>query len=557
MKIQTSIVVSCLLASIMLSIAFAPVASAANDWDFETLETASNGDFMSAILLDSSGNPQICYASSSGLSFTYKSGGTWTTDIIAGGSCSYPSMVIDRDGYIHVSYIDGNDHVRYARKSGSSWTTESVDSSRRFTYYTDIAVDYNYHPHIVYQDVSNGELKYADRGISNWNYETVSTDASTHRSVIAIDSQDSIHIAYYDDSHNNVKYAKRIDTSTAWNPLTVMSKSSMNGELDIALDSSDNPHILAGLEYASYDGSSWNTETLSSPESGTLDWVSLTVDEVNNPHASIQQNNALLYTVKINDTWEIEIIDDGDTGYYNTIAVDSSEHPHITYYDEGVGQLVYASGQPYLDPTDTDLDGLLDTWEQSNFGNLTLGPTDDFDDDGHDNLAEYNAGTDPKDDSDYPGSGEVDPNDTDSDNLPDAWEIDNFGDLMQGPSNDPDGDGYSNLAEYNENTAPMDATDFPSEDEEDNSGDNIALYAIIALAIIVIIVGLLVFMLNKNKGGATPPPEQEQGTYPPPTPVEYHPEGEYSTPAEPQPIPEQEPPEGQYPPPPPPSPPEQ
>ena len=46
---------------------------------------------------------------------------------------------------------------------------------------------------------------------------------------------------------------------------------------------------------------------------------------------------------------------------------------------------------------DSDGDGLPDPWEQQYFSDLDQGATDDPDGDGDDNLAEYNAGTDPSD----------------------------------------------------------------------------------------------------------------------------------------------------------------
>jgi hypothetical protein len=50
--------------------------------------------------------------------------------------------------------------------------------------------------------------------------------------------------------------------------------------------------------------------------------------------------------------------------------------------------------------------------------------------------------------------------DSDGDGLPDAWELRHFGDLSQGPRDDPDGDGRDNAAEFAFGTDPLDAGSF-------------------------------------------------------------------------------------------------
>ena len=48
-----------------------------------------------------------------------------------------------------------------------------------------------------------------------------------------------------------------------------------------------------------------------------------------------------------------------------------------------------------LNATDSDQDGMIDSWENKYFGNLTNGPTGDYDHDGVNNRDEYYAGTNP------------------------------------------------------------------------------------------------------------------------------------------------------------------
>ena len=48
----------------------------------------------------------------------------------------------------------------------------------------------------------------------------------------------------------------------------------------------------------------------------------------------------------------------------------------------------------------------------------------------------------------------VGPTDSDGDGLPDSWELQYFGNLLQGPNDDPDGDGATNLQELNQGRNP-------------------------------------------------------------------------------------------------------
>ncbi len=48
----------------------------------------------------------------------------------------------------------------------------------------------------------------------------------------------------------------------------------------------------------------------------------------------------------------------------------------------------------------------------------------------------------------------VGPADSDGDGLPDSWELQYFGNLLQGPNDDPDGDGATNLQELNQGRNP-------------------------------------------------------------------------------------------------------
>lgn len=107
-------------------------------------------------------------------------------------------------------------------------------------------------------------------------------------------------------------------------------------------------------------------------------------------------------------------------------------------------------------PIDVDGDGLLDSWEVANFGNTSSqNGTGDFDGDGATNEEEETAATNPTSAASWP--------DTDNDGLNDAWERLNFTTLAaQTGSDDPDGDGANNAAEMLAGSDPKNANWTPT-----------------------------------------------------------------------------------------------
>jgi hypothetical protein len=149
------------------------------------------------------------------------------------------------------------------------------------------------------------------------------------------------------------------------------------------------------------------------------------------------------------DWWEILY-------FTNIIAYAATNDPDSDLFDNLAEY--NASSNPtniFSTPLDTDADGLPDEWERTHFNSLTQGPLDDPDGDGFNNLAEHDAGT-------APNNAAFHPNGTDGDGLPDAWEQQHFGSLAPTATGDFDGDGYSNLQEFQSGTNPANAASFPA-----------------------------------------------------------------------------------------------
>lgn len=235
-----------------------------------------------------------------------------------------PSIAVDSSGYPHITHYDqGNRDLRYARWDGSSWQNETVDSTGDVGEESGIAIDSNGDPHVSYIDATNGPLKYAKKTGGSWSIETVDPIGGGNGAVstsIALDANDYPRIVYNFDS--------------------------------LGEDGNGNNNALAQVDddedfvkYASWDGSSWTLETVTT--NGTD--VYLALDSSGDPHVCFTKEvsgnvERIHYATKTSGSWSVEVVDssteaEGDCG----IAADSNNRPHITYNDYGDGAIKYAS----------------------------------------------------------------------------------------------------------------------------------------------------------------------------------------------------------------------
>lgn len=102
---------------------------------------------------------------------------------------------------------------------------------------------------------------------------------------------------------------------------------------------------------------------------------------------------------------------------------------------------------------DTDTDTLPDAWEMAFFSDLDEAAASDPDSDGQNNLTELAGGSNPNNINSVPG-------DADGDGLGDTWEFTHFGNFLQTAGADPDGDHDTNLVEFTNSTIPTSKLSF-------------------------------------------------------------------------------------------------
>ncbi len=335
-----------------------PQLTESGDWTIVTVD--SDGYFAGSLslALDSLGYPHIAYHDSVNRTLNYArwTGYNWNTEIVDPTyGLAHSSMVLDSNDHPHISYsYSKNETLKYAKWNGTGWSIENVTEASSGL--SSLTLDTNDSPHVSFRDVLNQTLKYAKWNGIEWNIQFVDSSCrvgNTHS--LALDSNDLPHFSYHARGYYDLRYANW--NGTDWNVTTVDSEGNVGLANSIALDGKDNPHISYGytsgsggqvLKYASWNGTAWNNMTVDS--GSNVGKASLALDSEDNPHLGYSGLHVLgfhegLKYAKWNGTaWNKEIVDsESNIGGPPSIALDTSEKPHIAYIDAYKADLKYAT----------------------------------------------------------------------------------------------------------------------------------------------------------------------------------------------------------------------
>jgi hypothetical protein len=386
----------------MLSLSLAPKVTEA--WTTGVVDAPKifSNFYSRAIAIDDSGNPHIAYGEDH-LYYAYHDGSSWNYETVdsSSGTGQYASIAIDSLNKVHISYYDwSNGNLMYATNASGSWAITTVDSTADVGVNSSIALDSSDKVHISYYDWDNFYLKYATNVSGSWAITTVDSSADVGLySSIAMDSLDKAHISYYDYDTDDLKYAT--NASGSWITETVDSTGMVGLYTSIAMDSSGKVHISyyeyyddnnGDLKYATNATGSWVTETVDSSGEAGL-YTSIVMDSSDNVHISYYDDTTkdLKFATNsvtpeagncTNTNWDCEAVDSsGAVGLYTSIAKDSSDKLHISYYNISTGELKYAtnaSGSWVDEALDSSGDaGLYTSIARDSLANLHISYYDD------------------------------------------------------------------------------------------------------------------------------------------------------------------------------------
>ena len=300
----------------------------------------------------------------------------------------YNSIALDSNGYRHVTYSSqpsGSARtLMYATDASGTWVSITLDSTGDVGVSPRIVIDSDDNIHITYfrADSGNKGIKYATcssscSSVSSWTNSKIisfTTTSTTQYLTLSIDSNDDLHLIYFEGPHSsgNLKYAtcsSSCATESSWTNITIDGTSQAGyGGIDLVIDSSDHLHVA----YSLYSTRDLQYITCSSSCTSVSSWTNLSIDSSGQvgrmPSIAVDSNDDL-HISYYDDTgsglkyawcssscttvssWSNTSIANGSSygiishqvGFYSDLAFDSDGHMHITHIDWYYSQLLYST----------------------------------------------------------------------------------------------------------------------------------------------------------------------------------------------------------------------
>jgi hypothetical protein len=266
------------------------------------------------------------------------------------------SLALDSAGRPHISYYDDqNGYLKYAWWDGTQWQVETVDDDGSVGTWNSLALDADDHAHISYRDYLMTDLKYAHYDGALWQIETVDTQSNSgYFTSLALDAAGHPHISYAVVFYNYLAYVWS-DGSDWHGEAPLIGK--MVDSTSISLDSAGRPHISCWtydngspieLTYVWFDGSDWFTETADVVDDFGR-YTSLALDSSDLPHIGYAVLHCegqscwpddVRYAYYDGTAWQVETV--YDTGSFVSLALGEQGYPHMVFSSGGLKYAYYA-----------------------------------------------------------------------------------------------------------------------------------------------------------------------------------------------------------------------
>lgn len=305
-----------------------------------------------------------------GILFLIQSAGaqTWTATkrlTYNSGDSYFPAIALDSNDYIHVVWYDDTprNYELYYKKStdgGATWTTKRLTYNPGETKYPSLAIDSNDHIHLVWGDSSPGNYdiyyKKSTNGGTSWTTKRLTYSAGdAWVPFIKVDSNNHIHVSWHDNSpgDDEIYYKKSTDGGTSWTTKRLTYNSGNSIVAAMAIGPDDHIHIAWHDETPGNDeiyykkstdgGATWTTKRLSFNSGGS--WIpSIAVDSSNHIHVTwydTTPGNEEIYYKRSTDggaSWTTRRLTySSGHSRFPKIAADLNNRIHVVWYDQTPG----------------------------------------------------------------------------------------------------------------------------------------------------------------------------------------------------------------------------
>lgn len=310
------------------------------------------------LLASPAAQPQVAYSANNqlpGAQSGPQAPTAWTIHVVDGPG--FFQNMTDRglryrsDGVPCVAY--GGDHLYYSCYSftTSQWVTEVVDSSRGVGEYASLAFNNSGYPFIAYYDAYHGWLKVAYRiGVGPWTIQVV--DVPVLASAASADPEQ------LSDPDQPIAPVQP-ETARPWHqglpsslaPSVTSYKVGVGKHTSIGIAFDNSVHIsyydeqYGRLKYAkTVDGVNWDIRVIDdyNDQGDTGLWTSLAIDSYLVVHIAYKSAKYdYLRYARIAPDGKIATVtvdDSGNVGAFASLALDQSRRPHISYMEFGGGR---------------------------------------------------------------------------------------------------------------------------------------------------------------------------------------------------------------------------
>ena len=346
-------------------------------------------------------------ASTHSLALMYRWNGAWTETVLDNGTDTgqHPSVAIDRQGALHIAYIDDhNDKLRYATNASGSWVFLTLgvssydnDGGRGTAIVVHPITDAVHIVTTIYEN-SSRDLQYHTNEGGSWVNETITNTSKDegHDPSMVMDGDGNLYVAHYcDNGCSDLRMSSRING--VWQNETVAGVANMHGMSgnynigttpEMAIDSQGTLHIVSqrlnSKNIYLHSGTPGNWYENRNLTGTGAHWPAVAVDSNDAVHITyhVGTNKDMMYLTNASGSWPSPASIYGYGGWGSVMHIDANDDVFIPNNAPGLGLLqmttVKGSGQgltvrPIYDVSPMLPDGLTMNWRT---GTISGTPTE-------------------------------------------------------------------------------------------------------------------------------------------------------------------------------------